>query len=368
METSELGSETSESILIVDDTIENLRLLAGMLSHRGLDVRPVASAHEALRAIAHDQPALILIDISMPKFDGLQLCAQLKADPKYRDIPIIFLTALAETNHKIHGFAVGAADYITKPFQIDEVLARVNNHLALRRARIALADHLDRLRQLERMRDDLVHMIVHDMRSPLSVMLVNLGVIREHCSGEVLEMLNDVQGAANGLNRMANTLLDVSRLEEGKMPLVLAMCDLSSLAIEVRDDLAFLEAERDIDVVAPACTHVKCDASLVRRVLENLVSNAIKHTPAGSKLQIEVERRQGRVRVAVRDEGPGIDPTFHELIFDKYTTATVRKEQTYHSAGLGLAFCKLAVLAHGGTISLETAKPHGNVFAFELPA
>lgn len=367
MATNKSENKTNESILLVDDTIENLRLLAGMLSHRGLDVRPVSSAHDALQAIEHDPPALILLDISMPQMDGLELCAQLKSTPAYRDIPVVFLTALAETSHKVKGFAAGGADYITKPFQIDEVLARVNNHLALRRARVALAENLERLQQLERMRDDLVHMIVHDMRSPLAVMIANLGLMRTRCDGDLAEMLDDVHHAANGLNRMANTLLDVSRLEEGKMPLDLSLCDLSTLAAEVRDSLASLDAARYIGLSVPGSIYITCDAGLVRRVLENLVSNAIKHTPTGGRLQIEIEAREDRARVAVRDEGPGIDPSFRDMIFDKFATATARNGRGYHSAGLGLAFCKLAVQAHGGAIFVETSSPRGSVFTFELP-
>lgn len=367
MRTTEAKSNPGESILIVDDTIENLRLLAAMLSDRGLDVRPVTSSREALKAIAHDPPALILLDISMPEIDGFELCAQLKADPDYCDIPIVFLTALTEISHKIRGFAAGGADYVTKPFQIDEVLARVNSHLALRRARVALADNLERLKRLEQMRDDLVHMVVHDMRSPLSVMIANLSLMRHECSGEFLEMLADVQGAANGLNDMANTLLDVSRLEEGKMPLELSHCDLSRLAAEVRDALAQLEITRHIGLSISGIVDTCCDVNLIRRVLENLVNNAIKHTPSGGTLQIEVGERAGRARVAVRDDGPGIDPAVREQIFDKFASAAMRKDRVYHSVGLGLAFCKLAVQAHGGTISVEACSPRGSVFAFELP-
>lgn len=367
MEAHRIETRPGESILIVDDTIENLRLLSGMLSDRGLDVRPVASAREALLAIEHDPPALILLDISMPEMDGFELCTRLKDNPEYQDIPIVFLTALSETSAKVRGFAIGGADYITKPFQLDEVLARVNNHLALRRARVALADNLARLRQLEAMRDDLVHMVVHDMRSPLSVIIANLGLMRSQCKGDMLEMLDDVKTAASGLNRMADTLLDVSRMEDGNMPLDLLPCDLSSLAAEVRHALASLESEREITVVAPARIVATCDRGLVRRVLENLVTNAIKHTPAGGRLEIKVEARDGRARVSVQDEGPGIDPDLGDRLFDKFATAALRKDRGYHSVGLGLAFCKLAVHAHGGSISVEKARPRGSVFAFELP-
>jgi two-component system sensor histidine kinase/response regulator len=368
MSENRMQSKIHDSIMIVDDTIENLRLLSGMLADRGFDVRPVTSARDALQAIEQDPPALILLDISMPEMDGFELCTHLKASDAYRDIPVIFLTAFAETNHKVRGFSVGGADYITKPFQIDEVFARVNHHLSYRRAQIALADNLERQKQLERLRDDLVHMIVHDMRSPLAVMIGNLALARSECEGELKAVLDDVYRAAHGLNRMANTVLDVSRLEDGKMPLAMSACDLSSLATSVCDSLGTLDAKRKIDVSVPGPVQVACDADLIRRILENLVTNAIKHTPRGGKLSIEVAQREQRVRVAVRDEGQGIDPEVRGRLFEKFATAGAHKDTGYHSVGLGLAFCKLAVEAHGGTIAVEDAVPRGSVFYFELPA
>lgn len=351
-----MPSRAAESVMIVDDTLENLRLLSGMLRDRGLDVRPVTSAHEALQGIEQAPPALILLDISMPGMDGFELCAHLKRSENYRDIPVIFLTAFAETNQKVRGFAVGGADYITKPFQIDEVFARVDNHLARRRAQLALSNHLQRLKQLERLRDDIVHMIVHDMRSPLSVMIGNLGLVRGKCDGDMRQVLDDVYRSAHELSRMADTVLDVSRLGDGKMPLEKGLCDVSALASGVRDSLATLDAKRQIDLSVPGPVQVTCDAGLVRRILENLVTNATKHTPAGGRLCIEVEPRESRVRVAVRDQGRGIDPVARERIFDKFATAAARKDGAYQSVAAVHAHCVFAcqyVCSDEGTASTQ---------------
>src|SRR3954469_8390323 len=218
------------SILLVDDTVENLRLLAGILSTRGFDPRPVTSGREALRAIAHEVPDLVLLDVTMPEMDGFEVCAKLRENAAWRDIPVIFLTALTDVDHKVKGFAVGGTDYITKPFQIDEVLARVGNQLALRRARQDLEVTLARLRELEQFRDDLVNMIVHDMRSPLTVLIATLGLIRMETTGQMADDVDAASRGARALNDLANTLLDVRRLEEGKMPLARAQTDLVPLA------------------------------------------------------------------------------------------------------------------------------------------
>jgi signal transduction histidine kinase len=356
------------SILIVDDTVENLRLLAGMLATRGFDVRPVTSGQDALETIAHAPPDLVLLDVTMPGMDGFEVCARLKAHPEWQEIPVIFLTALTEVTDKVKGFSVGGVDYITKPFQLEEVQARVDSQLALRAAKKELAESLKRLQELERLRDDLVHMVVHDMRSPLSSLIMNLGLLKMQVSGELVETVDDVVLAAKSLNRMANTLLDLSRLEEGKMPLNKSPCDLVSLARQAKDALAAMDPARAIEVETENPVPVSCDADLVRRVLENLISNGIKHTPTGGRLRISVRRNGHSVHVAVQDEGKGVPVEARQRIFEKFGAVTARKDQSYHSVGLGLAFCKLAIEAHGGAIGVDAAVPRGSVFWFELPA
>ncbi len=132
----------SSSILLVDDTVENLRLLAGMLATRGFDARPVTSGAEALEAVAHEAPDLILLDVTMPGMSGFEVCARVRERPEWRDIPVIFLTALTDVSDKVKGFAAGGVDYITKPFQFEEVDARVTTQVALKRSRQELAENL----------------------------------------------------------------------------------------------------------------------------------------------------------------------------------------------------------------------------------
>jgi signal transduction histidine kinase len=368
MANPEVVAAPAPSILLVDDTVENLRLLAGMLATRGFDARPVTNGLDALDAVSHEAPDLILLDVTMPGMDGFEVCARLRERPEWSDIPVIFLTALTGVSDKVKGFSVGGVDYITKPFQLEEVLARVTTHLALRQARRDLERTIQRLRELEQQRDDLTHMIVHDMRSPLTGLIAQLSLLRLDLEGEMAETVDAAMDSARRLSGMATTLLDVSRLEEGKMPIQKSPVDLAKIVGEVRSTLGAIEADRVIDVVPSGPVIASCDAGLVRRVIENLVSNGIKHTPQGGRLTIEVKPLQGRVRVAVQDEGEGVPEEIRGRIFEKFGAVAVRKDRAYHSVGLGLAFCKLAVEAHGGTIGVEDAVPHGSIFAFELPA
>jgi len=355
------------SILLVDDAVENLRLLSNMLSEHAYEIRPVTSARDALRAVEHAPPDLILLDVTMPEMDGFEACRRLRA-LGHTDIPVIFLTALTDVGNKVKAFEVGGDDYITKPFQVEEVLARVKLQLALRAARRDLLQSFQRLQKVEQLRDDLVKMIVHDLRTPLTALLIQLQMLRMDLTGEAAQTADDATASARRLNALASTLLDVGRLEEGKMPLERVPVDLTSLAAGVRKELAGIEADRTIEVVAAGPETATCDAGLIRRVLENLVSNGIKHTPRGGCVRIRLESRDAGVRVAVEDEGPGVPVAARERIFEKFGAVEVRQDSTYHSVGLGLAFCRLAVEAHGGTISVGDASPHGSVFAFELPA
>jgi signal transduction histidine kinase len=358
------------NILVVDDTIENLRLLATILGDRGYDVRPVTNGRQALLAVERDPPDLILLDINMPEMDGYEVCVRLKQRPAVKDIPVIFLTALSETADKVRAFEAGGVDYITKPFHIEEVLARVKTHLALRRAQVELTRSYQRLGDLERLRDDLVHMVVHDMRTPLMVLLMELSRLKvgaHRLLGVTPVELETCTEAATDLNRMTNDLLDVSRLEAGRLPLERSAADLVRIADDVRATILSLDRERTIEMHAPGPVLVSCDPTLIRRVLENIVANGIKHTPAGSPLRISVTPGDTLVRVSVEDQGPGVPADARERIFEKFGTVTTRNNSYYHSAGLGLAFCKLAIEAHGGTIGVTPAQPRGSVFWFELP-
>ena len=359
------------SVLVVDDTVENLRVLSELLGEQGYEVRAVTSGRQALQAVEHDPPDLILLDITMPDMDGFEVCRRLRATAWSKDVPVIFLTALTATADKLRAFDAGGVDYVTKPFQFEEVLARVRTHVALRRAQTALADSYKGLRALEQLRDDLVHMIVHDMRSPLTALQIDLNLLKGPAAALSEVSRQGLQAAVDSvkaLNRMANDLLDVSRLEQGKMPIDRAEWDLTQIASEVRSALRNIDHERPIDIETAGPVHATCDGNLVRRVLENLVSNGIRHTPAGSRIRISLASDRGRVRVEVHDQGRGVPPEAREKIFEKFGALQARHERSYHSVGLGLAFCKLAIRAQGGTIGVDSGVPAGSTFWFELPA
>jgi K+-sensing histidine kinase KdpD len=363
-------TSTCSSVLVVDDTVENLRLLASILEPAGYEVRPVTNGRQALQAAEHDPPDLVLLDVNMPGMSGYEVCVAFKAHPRLREVPVIFLTALSDISDKVKAFSVGGVDFISKPFHLEEVQARVRTHLELRRAHLELRGSYQKLQQLEHLRDDLVHMIVHDMRSPLTVLAGHLKFLEEESDKLSQEGVEDLRAATLGaqtLARLANDLLDVSRMEEGKLPLQLARHDLCSLAGRVQKSLRSFERSRSVELSPCTPVQVVCDAGLISRTLENLVTNAIKHAPSGSVVWIDLGVQSDRVRIAVRDQGDGVPVEARQRIFEKFGASAARSATGYHSVGLGLAFCKLAVEAHRGRVGVDTNEPQGSIFWFELP-
>ena len=367
-------------ILVVDDAPANLRLLVDMLKERGYRVRPVPCGKRAILAAQKEPPDLILLDINMPEMNGYEVCERLKADSALKDIPVLFISALDEVMDKIKAFAVGGVDFVTKPFQFEEVEARLQTHLKLHQLQMErdrqnrqLLENVDRLKKLEALRDDLTHMIVHDMRSPLMGITGYLEML-ELDAGEKLDteeraMLHNSRSSGRVLVEMVNSLLDVSRLEQGEMPVDKTSTDLDVLIQKALDSLGSLTMGVSLHHLNPSPSIlVDCDAGLITRVIANLVGNAIKFMPKSGTVTVFSEPWGVGAKLCVADTGIGIPPEYREKIFEKFGQVEARNERMANSTGLGLAFCKLAVEAHGGQIGVESEVGKGSTFWFTLPA
>ncbi len=373
-------SENTADIMVVDDNPANLHLLSTMLRSKGYKIRPVPAGGLALRAAASCPPDLILLDISMPDMDGYEVCERLKADDRLKDIPVIFISALQETFDRVKAFSRGGVDYVTKPFQFEEVEARISTHLRLRRLQRELehrneelTDSFQRLKALEEMRAALTDMIVHDMRAPLTAILGYLDlVLADDCGlpDTTRRFLRTAHESSKMLTEMASTLLDVSRMESGEMPLDLRSCDLYALVLECLDSMRVLVEQKSIrPQLDGGVTEIMCDEELIRRVIVNLLHNALKYTPRGGAIQIRVESPEQRgARVSVTDSGCGIPEQFHARIFEKFGQVEARRHGHTYSSGLGLAFCRLAIQAHGGVIGVQSEPGKGSCFWFEIPS
>jgi two-component system sensor histidine kinase/response regulator len=348
--------QPAPDILLVDDTPANLLLLVRMLAERGYKPRTVLSGRLALQAARAKPPDLILLDIAMPEMNGYEVCEQLKADLALKDIPVIFISALAETIDKVKAFRVGGVDYVTKPFQFEEVYARVQTHLQLRR--------------LEILRDDLTHMVIHDLRNPLSVIIIFLELLAKreskNLSADTQKLVAVARGSAENIRNMIASILHVSKMEAGEIKLQRESCDLVALIRDVMATTRPLPGNRTmtLDAAESSLTTV-ADVELIRRVLQNLLSNALKYTPNGGDIRIVATRFQNEIRIAITDVGPGIAPEHHQRIFEKFGQVEDRNSRL--GTGLGLTFCKLAIEAHGGRIGVESEVGKGSTFWLTLP-
>ena len=357
---------------MVDDTPANLELLSVMLKGQGYRVRAAVSGKLALQAARSDPPDLILLDINMPEMNGYEVCEKLKSDEKLKDIPIIFLSALSETMDKVKAFGLGGVDYITKPFQFEEVEARVETHLELRRQKRQLQENYDKLRELEKLRDSLVHMIIHDLRSPLTGTYAYLTLISKNEDKTLsVKHAGHVAGAMKAVMQMiqmACDVLDTSKMEAGQMRLKVAQCDMSRILEDCISGLKPLFEGREIRFKPPeGPVMVQADREIILRVVQNLLSNALRFTYAGGVIRLGIEIGGDHVRVSVKDNGVGISPEYRQKMFDKAAQGELRAGHQRYSPGLGLTFCKLAVEAHGGSIGVDSEEGKGSSFWFELP-
>lgn len=367
------------NILVIDDTPANLSLLESMLREQGYEVRPFPNGRQALRSIENDPPDLILLDINMPEMNGFDVCRELKSREETRHIPVLFISALQNMQDKVLALDLGGVDYITKPFQLEEVLARVRTHLKIRKLQEdlrvqngQLQTSLQQLRQLEQFRDNLIQMIVHDLRSPLTGMLGYLELLKiedEGLSGRQLNCVSHIETNTQKLIRLINDLLDVGRLEANRMPLQLATVEVDSLSMEAQNILGSLAGDfKVVHVVEPPGLSVWVDPAIVRRVLANFLANAFKFSPPGSQILLTAKLQEAVVKFSVHDSGPGIPVEHRETIFEKFGQVAGQVGNGSHSTGLGLTFCKLAVEAHGGRIGVNCDAPQGSEFWFTIPA
>ena len=355
-------------IMIVDDTPQNLELLESLLQRQGYQVFALPSGEMALQAAACHPPDIMLLDIVMPGMDGYEVCTRLKADPRLKEIPVLFLSGLHDTWDKVRAFQVGGVDYISKPFQIEEVEVRVRSQLELRRQQNALRAAHERLREMERLRDNLVHLLVHDLRSPLGAIRMTVEMMSAFVPTEDPELPQMVAIACRSLDQlseMVTQLLDISRFEAGQMPVKRTPGDAAELVRLVQASLVALAEGRRLVLTVPETLPAVFDADLIRRVLVNLLANAVKFTLRDGEVKIQVSREAGQIRVAVTDDGPGIPAELHDKIFEKF--GQVENQHAQRGTGLGLTFCKLAVEAHGGQIGVISQAGQGSTFWFTFP-
>jgi two-component system sensor histidine kinase/response regulator len=347
-----------DTILIVDDTPANLRALADCITTAGYALMVAEDGEEALAQTRHAVPDLILLDVMMPGLDGFETCRRLKQAEDTRDVPVIFMTALADTAEKIQGFQAGAVDYLTKPIQHEEALARVRTHLMLRHLRRQLESELALKQQFMRI-------AAHDLRNPVCLILLSAGLAaRAGTPAELRAELTGIQSSARQIQNIIDTFLNVQKSGTGRVNLVLlaeavvaqhqAAADLKRIALKLEDS-------------DPRLPTAMAEAGHAYQALTNYVSNAIKFLPEGGCVTVRLSVRGGNLRIEVQDDGPGVPTEERAALFTEYARLSVRPTGGEESTGLGLSIVKHLVESQGGRVGADFPATGGAIFWFELP-
>ncbi|MDQ2987360.1 MAG: response regulator [Armatimonadota bacterium] len=373
--------EAGGSLLVVDDEEGNRDMLSRLLEKQGYTVATAENGRQALEMLGAGTYDLVLLDIMMPELDGYDVLGRLKADEQLRHIPVIMVSALSELESVARCIEAGAEDYLPKPFNSTLLKARIGACLEKKRGRDRevqlfqqLQQNYDRLQELEGLRDDLTHMIIHDLRTPLTSVLAAIQTL--DAVGEVNQAQREVMEiavtGADSLLANINGLLDVEKMESGAMDLdfsLLSLPELIASAVTQIRPLAEAKGLTIVQEIAPHLPWLQADEDKLKRVLVNLLGNAIKFTPSGGSVTLLVRQPEEAqaVEFCVRDTGEGIPSEAFERIFEKFGQVESRQSGRTLSTGLGLAFSKLAVEAHGGHIEVESEPDQGSTFSFTVP-
>jgi DNA-binding response OmpR family regulator len=365
-------SKKSARVLIVDDDPLSRETLQAILHREGYTLLFAVSGVEALEKLATLAPDLILLDVMMPLMNGFEACQQIRSKPEYRHIPIILITALDDTAELVRGLDLGADEFITKPFNTAELKARVRSMLRIRQ-------QYDEMQYMLQTRDILSGMIVHDLRNPLAAVILYIQLLQRKGAlpPDQAKYLGLIYNEAHHVSTFLEDILLLTKLDHDKVTLTLSELDMSRLLNEVKQQVASLSESRmialEIFEQSPQPTDKLVDMMLLPRAVQHLVVHAIKSAPAHTRVTIQVTYPQlagdqntaTRLRISVHTESSKMPSEDLERLFDKYALVNMHQRGKPHT-GLGLAYCKIVVEAHGGSIAAANLEPQGIVFTIEL--
>ena len=356
------------TVLIVDDKPQNLRLVSDFLAEQGFDLMLTRSGAQALKKVRLATPDLVLLDVRMPETDGFEVCRRLKADPQTADVPVIFMTAVDDTAHKVEGFRLGAVDYITKPIQREELLARIQHHLQLNRLQKELTVKSQDLALKNAELEAYAHTIAHSLKTPLAAAGRFLEILNkfksESLSDEQRHLAQQAQSALAMTGEVVDALLLLSTVAQQQVEL--KPLEMGSLVDQALSQLAEpLTRERASVQVPQAWPLALGYAPWVGEVWLNLISNALKYGGSPPRLEVVGIPDGAHVRFSVRDNGQPLSEDERTRVFTPFTRLHTERAAGH---GLGLATVQRIVSKLGGTVGVSVGSAEGNEFFFTLPA
>ena len=361
------------TILAVDDIATNIMLLKAVLSRAKYKIVTASGGNEALEKAAKESPDLILLDIMMPDMDGYEVIRHLKADPALQDIPVIFLTALHNPEDIVKGFKLGASDYVSKPFNHEELITRVSHHIYLAAAQRTIMRQRDELQATVDARDKMYSVIAHDLRSPIGTLkmvfnMLSINLTQEQIGEDNMEMITMGNNITESTFMLLDNLLKWTKSQIGRMNTVFQEVDISEVVVfaSKMSDLVAQVKNIAVEYDIPSPITVPCDVDMVKTIMRNLMSNAIKYSNEGGRIVISVRETPTHAVISVRDFGTGIseedlpkllNPEIH------YTTYGTKNEE---GSGLGLQLVQDLTRRNGGELAIKSTLGEGSTFTFTI--
>ncbi|MBO6143667.1 MAG: hybrid sensor histidine kinase/response regulator [Prevotella sp.] len=360
-------------ILIVDDVVSNVLLLKILLSNEKFQVCTASNGNMCIEMAKKEKPDLILLDVMMPDLNGFDAAVIMKKDPEIADIPIIFLTALNNPSDLVKGFQCGANDFLTKPFNKEELVMRVMHQIQLVAAKRIIVKQNEELKRTINNRDKMYSVIAHDLRSPMASirMVLNLAVnmvTPDVVGEEIFSLLDKANRESEDVHDLLDNLLKWTKSQTGRLNVVYQDMELDDVVPGVVDIFRMIAEMKKINLQYIPCDEklvVHADNDMIKTILRNFLSNAIKFTPEGKGIEVYFKREGDFARVCVRDHGVGIAADRVDSIFHKgETTYGTGGEE---GSGLGLQLCQDFSRKNGGDAYVESVEGEGSTFSFTIP-
>lgn len=361
-------------ILIVDDVMSNVLLLKVLLTNEKFAIATASNGRQALEQVEKENPDLVLLDVMMPDMSGFEVAQHLKSNPNTADIPIIFLTALNSTADIVKGFQVGANDFISKPFNKEELIIRVTHQISLVAAKRLILSKTEELQRTIAGRDKLYSVIAHDLRSPMGSikMVLNMLILNlpsEKIGAEMYELLTMANQTTEDVFSLLDNLLKWTKSQIGKLNVVYQDVDLVEVTDGVIEIFSMVASLKNIRIreMKPEKMMVNADIDMLKTVVRNLLSNAIKFSKENSEVLVKMEEVDGMAVVSVQDYGCGISEEGQKKLLHTDTHFSTFGTNNEEGSGLGLLLCKDFVVKNGGKLWFTSKEGEGSIFSFSIP-
>ena len=361
-------------LLVVDDVQTNVLLLKALLGKEGYGILVANNGQEALEVIRNENPDLILLDVMMPGMDGFEVAERLKSEEFRCEIPIIFMTALDDTQSIVNGFKLGVGDFISKPFRKEELMVRIKHQLSLVAAWRIIEEKNEELRKTIAGRDKMYSVIAHDLRSPMASMKMLLNTImmsveKDKIDPDIFDMLEMSNKTSEEVFSLLDNLLKWTKSQLGKLTVIPQKLDISGLADGVVEVMNSVAEVKHIKLIRTdhESFFVYVDIEMIKSILRNLISNAVKFSNPDSEIKVGIKAEDGKVIVSVTDSGKGIKKEDQHKLLKDSTHFTTYGTNSEEGSGLGLLLCRDFARKNGGELWFESEENLGSVFSFSLP-